>query len=57
MTSEEALMYRKKYICFFFDAKYKGYPKLEPVVWYIRKAGEKKEDSGRGQKGLVRGEK
>lgn len=42
MTSEEALMYRKKYICFFFDAKYKGYPKLEPVVWYIRKAGEKK---------------
>lgn len=59
MTSEEAPMYRKKYLCLFPDAKCKGYPKLEPVVWYSRKTGEKKkkEDCGRGQKELVKGGK
>lgn len=49
----------KNIYAFFSDAKRKGYPKLEPVVWYIRKTGgkKKKEDCGRELRELVKREK
>lgn len=57
MTSEEALMYRKKYICFFFMPSIKDIQNLNLKYGILGKQVKKKEDSGRGQKGLVRGEK